>query len=95
MNESKHQFWREILSSYSSSGQTVNSFCLANDIPVWKFYYWRKRLRASSSGFEELSVKSQLTSESGIELNIGSLRITVSNNFDESTLRRVLSVLSC
>jgi hypothetical protein len=95
MDKSKHAFWQEILSEYSHSNQTVVDFCSDFGIPVWKFYYWRKRLSATKPVFEELSVKPSPTSGSGIELSIGSLRISVASDFDESTLRRVLSVLSC
>lgn len=94
MDKSKHVFWQEILSEYSRSSQTVVDFCSDFGIPVWKFYYWRKRLSATKPGFEELSVKPS-SSGSGIELSVGSLRISVASDFDESTLRRVLSVLSC
>lgn len=95
MDKSKHEYWREILSSHSVSNQPVSTFCSANSIPAWKFYYWRKRLSPAKSGFEEVSLRPRVNSDSGIELSMGSLQIKVSNDFDESTLRRVLSVLSC
>ena len=95
MEESKHEFWQEILSAHSSSTQTVSSFCSDYGIPVWKFSYWRKRLSPAKSGFEEVSVNPSVSSNSGIELSLGSLRINVASDFDESTLRRVLSILSC
>ena len=95
MAESKYQFWEEILSAHGSSNQTVSAFCADYGIPVWKFYYWRKRLSPAKSGFEEVSISPPSSSSSGIELSLGSLCIKISNDFDESTLRRVLSVLSC
>ena len=95
MDDSKHLFWQEILNEYSNSSQTVSDFCSDYGIPVWKFYYWRKRLTPVEPSFDEVSLKSETPPGSGIELSLGSLSIKLENGFNESTLRRVLTVLSC
>lgn len=94
MAQSKRQFWTNLLSEFDSCNQTVSSFCDINEVPVWQFYYWKKRLKQSNSTFEEVSILEDVNS-SGIHLSVGSLNIHVQNNFSESTLRRVLSTLSC
>ena len=94
MDQSKRQFWSELLLEYESTNQTVTSFCDINEVLVWQFYYWKKRLKQSDSTFEEVSIVEN-TSSSGVHLSVGSLNIHVQNDFSESTLRRVLSTLSC
>jgi len=94
MDQSKRNFWSELLAEYESSNQTVSSFCEEYGIAVWKFYYWKKRLKQSPPVFEEVSI-AEKDSSTGIHLSLGSLNIHVQAGFDDVTLRRVLSTLSC
>lgn len=42
--------WRERLTRYAVSSQTVAAFCRSQSISVASFYPWRKRLLASPEG---------------------------------------------
>jgi len=94
VDQNKREFWSVLLTKYESSNQTVTSFCEEHDIAVWNFYYWKKRLKQASIAFEEVSIAEEATS-TGIHLSIGLLDIHLQSDFDDVTLRRVLSVLSC
>ncbi len=38
------QHWQGILESQAQSGLNAKQFCNANNIPLYSFYFWRKRL---------------------------------------------------
>lgn len=40
--------WRERLSRFSLSGQTIAAFCRDEGIPAWSFHRWRKLLGAAA-----------------------------------------------
>lgn len=37
--------WRERLSRFTQSGQTVKTFCHQESVSAWSFYHWRRRLQ--------------------------------------------------
>lgn len=40
-------FWQRVLEAHSASGLTVRRFCENEGLAVWRFYYWRKKLRGA------------------------------------------------
>jgi hypothetical protein len=44
--------WRQRLSRFAQSGQTIKVFCQQESVSVWSFYHWRRRLQepAAPSG---------------------------------------------
>ena len=103
MGRSKEALWRKIFLDFTESGKSVTVFCRDRDIPVWKFYYWRKRIKPREYLFEEVSVPDDPIEESepvlaeapssGISLFVNDIEVKLTRNFDASTLRRILSVL--
>ncbi|NRO99713.1 hypothetical protein GWC77_28160 [Paraburkholderia sp. NMBU_R16] len=43
--EELESVWRERLSRFRQSGQTVKTFCHQESVSAWSFYYWRRRLQ--------------------------------------------------
>jgi transposase len=39
-------FWRDLITRWKTSGQSVAAFCAARGVSQASFYAWRKRLRA-------------------------------------------------
>lgn len=56
--------FKEIYSSYESSGLSIRSFCRNEGINEAKFYYWKRRLKhflSPSSGFIPIQIESGRT----------------------------------
>lgn len=43
-------FWRDLITRWKASGQTVAAFCAVHRVGQASFYSWRKRLAASNPG---------------------------------------------
>jgi len=95
--QEKHESWKVILSDWESSGRTAAAYCRDAGIAIWKFYYWKKRLRSNpetgSSGFVELSFAVS-GNDSGIRLELpGGIRILLERGFDAVELKRTVMSL--
>lgn len=92
--------WAEMVRSRSESGLTVTDWCKQNGINIKTYYYRLKRVRqAVCNEIEqhdivpvELTAETEITTEK-IELSIGDVKISLPDNFNESTLKRLLGVL--
>ena len=42
-NQTKSQFWREHLEAQKSSGLSIHTWCLENQIPQSQFFYWKRK----------------------------------------------------
>ena len=47
--EYRLSYWAGILRERKESGQSIRSFCSANDIREHVYYYWQRRLREAAS----------------------------------------------
>ena len=43
------EYWSQVLSEHSSSGQSVAEFCRQHQMSEASFYHWRKRLKGEAS----------------------------------------------
>ena len=43
-NESKEQFWHEVLQRFAGSGQSIRAFCIAQSVSEPSFYFWKRKL---------------------------------------------------
>ncbi|KVQ18757.1 IS66 family insertion sequence element accessory protein TnpA [Burkholderia ubonensis] len=41
--------WRQRLSRFAQSGQTIKAFCQRESVSVWSFYHWRRRLQEAAA----------------------------------------------
>ena len=91
----KHENWQKKLQNWQISGNSISAYCRTNNIPVWKFYYWKKKFSETGQGkFIKLSLSEKTdTSSSGlwIELSNG-IRLVIENGFNSEELSRVFSV---
>ena len=92
--------WAEMVKNRNESGLTVTDWCKQNSINLKTYYYRLKRLReAVCNEIEQhdiVPVKpiagTEPTSEK-IELSVGDVKISLSDSFNENTLKRLLVVL--
>ena len=92
-------FWQRVLAAHAASGLTVKGFCKDEGLAVWRFYYWRKKLReaiqsapADSVGFRQVGEIFPSPVELRIEFPDGVL-LHVPDRCDPSRLQQVLTLL--
>ena len=92
--------WAEMVRSRSESGLTVTDWCRQNGINLKTYYYRLKRVRQEvCSEMERHDIVpvepiagTEITAEK-IELSTGDVKISLPDDFNESTLKRLLGVL--
>jgi len=89
----KHEYWEGELKQWRISGKSVSGYCRSNNISVWKFYYWKKRLNGSCNGkFVKLSISEGMVSSTGLWIELsGGIRLIIERGFDSEELSRVLA----
>lgn len=48
IDNSKYELWKQRITDFESSGDTVKHWCTANSVPVSTFSYWRRRIAAET-----------------------------------------------
>ena len=90
--------WSNWVEQWETSGLSAAEFCRRHDLPVLRFYSWRRRLRISVSdgaagAFLALSF-SDRPKRCGIAVVIGEhLRLELSAGFDQGELLRAVEAL--
>ena len=99
-NEVKLAQWTEMVKSRNESGLTVTDWCKQNGINLKTYYYRLKRLRQAVCNEIEQHDIVHIESPTGteiaaekIELSVGDVKISLPDNFNEDTLRRLIGVL--
>ena len=98
--EAKPAQWVEMVRQRNESGLTVTEWCKQNGINIKTYYYRLKRVRqAMCNEIEQHDIVpvepiagTEITTEK-IELSIGDVKISLPDDFNESTLKRLLGVL--
>ena len=98
--EIKHSEWAEMVKRRKESGLTVNEWCRQNGINLKTYYYRQKRMRQAVCNELEVHdivplepVNDSEQKSEKIEISVGDVKITLPENFNEETLRRLLGVL--
>lgn len=98
--EVKVSKWAEMVRQRNESGLTVTDWCKENGINLKTYYYRMKRVRqAVCNEIEqhdivpvEPIVGTEITAEK-IEISVGDVKIFLPDDFNETTLKRLLGVL--
>lgn len=94
------EVWKQRLHEWKASGKSLSSWCSQKGIPYHRGLYWKSRLlpeestlpnNKSQKRFVEICEKD--SSESGISIDAGGVRIVLSKSFDAETLHRCLNAL--
>ena len=90
--EERRAHWRAVVERWQHSGLSKAAFCRENDLRLWQFHYWVKRvaeLTGSGPGFAQVAAAG-----SGICLRFGAgVRVELEPGFDEATLQRLVKAL--
>ena len=92
-------FWQRVLAAHSVSGLSAKRFCEDEGLAVWRFYYWRKKLRAATQlvstdevGFRQVGEVLVAPVELRIEFSDGVL-LHIPDHCDPSRLQQVIGLL--
>ena len=92
--------WAEMVRSRNESGLTVTDWCKQKGINLKTYYYRLKRVRQKVCDELEqhdivpiVAIDEPVTKTEKIELSVGEVKISIPDNFNEETLRRLLGVL--
>ena len=98
--EVKLSQWAKMVRQRNESGLTVTDWCKENGINLKTYYYRLKRMRqAVCNEIEQHDIVPVEPSEStglaaeNIEISVGDVKVSLPDNFNEDTLRRLLGVL--
>ena len=90
--------WRELVTEWQSSGQSVRAFCSQRQIREANFYAWRRELRlrdaemgAATPAFVPLTVKGDAAT---VEVRCPSGHVVVMANANMDTLRQLFAALA-
>ena len=92
-------FWQRVLETHSASGLTVKRFCADEGLAVWRFYYWRKKLRGAVKSATTDSVRFMRVAEvlpSPVEFRIefpDGILLHIPDRYDPSRLQQVIDLL--
>jgi hypothetical protein len=84
--------WEERIQQQKASGLSIERWCRENQIPAWKFHYWKSKLSPillTRTSFVECA-RSQ---NPGITIECGRYLIHLDKYFDAATLKQCLAVL--
>jgi hypothetical protein len=97
----RERFWREHVSAWERSGESVRGYCRTRGLSEAGFHFWKRRLKGreglrvlkgSVPAFAEVRVTA--VHEASIEIVLSDARrIHVYPGVDEETLARVIAVL--
>lgn len=94
-HDDKYREWAEIVARCEASGLSIAEFCRREQLPEWKFFSWRRRLRSkgsADSGFVKVEFD-ESPRDCGVRVVVGDVRIELASGFDASELGRVLQTV--
>ena len=65
----KRAEWHRRLERFEESGRTIAQFCLHENIPPHRFYYWARRLRSKSSRRQHSSLAESAKKDSRAQVH--------------------------
>jgi len=104
----KRRFWQVHLQAWKKSGLIQAEYCRQHDLRVNRFIYWKRKIASKStpSAKEECLFAAvpavvatgaqhldDQQSDSGVEIQLGNLTITLTDNFNTDVLVRVVHTL--
>jgi hypothetical protein len=96
----KLEKWEAVVAGWRASGLSVAEYCRRNDIPAWKFRYWREKTNREARGaarggrFVELPFSDSSADNGKLVVELASgVRIRLEAGFDPADLARVLRTL--
>jgi len=101
-NEEKLEFWSLVVEEFENSGKSIREQCEANNIQLWQYYGWRKKVKNSATDDDGTFVEveaplksiSAEPSQSGVSLEYCSdFKIKLDEDFNPEVLGSLMKVL--
>lgn len=97
----REQFWREHVSRWETSGQSIVGYCLQHGINEKTFHTWKSKFIRRSTQVSQpegkhtfVEVQMPFRSEASLEVSLSNgHKILVHPGFDEATFSRVVALL--
>ncbi len=98
----KKRFWQTHIRAWEKSGLSQNEYCRRNKLRSNQFCYWKKKMITGNSDitkFVPVAVQPHKGGEnhdlgdSGLTISLGKISIKLKNDFNPSTLVKVVAVL--
>jgi hypothetical protein len=94
----KRQQWQKKIADWKQSGLSGVQWCKENNETYGRWEYWKEQVlqkpkQTASIEFKEIKAESSNPIETGLELQVGKVTVKVEQDFDESTLSRLLPIL--
>ena len=96
----KQRFWHAHIKAWEKSGLSQNEYCRRNQLKNNRLTYWKKKFKtptASPVNFVPVPVsgveRAKRGRDSGLTILVGNIRITLDNEFNATTLSRVIDSL--
>lgn len=95
--QGKVEHWQNVVGRQAASGISVAGFCRREDIPAWKFHYWKKRLSeehdaAEVPKFQEVRMADVIDEPAELVFPNG-LILRIPPGFDEGRLGRLVNAI--
>lgn len=78
---------------WQNSGKSINQYCRDNNLKATTFHTWKKRYSKKSEPLVEIAAPKVEIRFSPIQLRRGPYLISLESDFDQVTLKKVLTVL--
>ena len=98
----ERRFWKAHIHAWKKSGLTQRDYCLRNSLKDTQFTYWKTKFNKEKVGqvsfvpvpVPAIDIKADNGSDdSGLSVQLGNIQIRVANNFNSSSLVKVVSAL--
>lgn len=96
----KRRFWQTHLKAWGKSGLTQREYCRRNHLIPHRFTYWKRKFkRETTAPLSFVPVPVALgnsvasDADSGLTIFLGDVRIKLDNEFNASTLAKVIATL--
>jgi len=94
--EEQKTYWRAVIDKHTESGMSAAAFCKQQGINSQRFYFWRRRFLAESTGagFIRL-VPTSNTAFSGVRIALSDhgISLELDRGFDPLTFREAIDAL--
>ncbi len=103
LRQEKRRFWKAHIQAWEKSGFSQNEYCRRNTLKNSQLTYWKtkfKQERSRQIHFAPVPVeatgktqRSIDSSDSGLAVQLGRVRIKIQNNFNHDSFVKVVSIL--
>ncbi len=101
--QEKRRFWKAHIQAWEKSGFSQNEYCRRNTLKNNQLTYWKTKFKQESSRqihFAPVPMKAAQeihrsidSGDSGLDVQLGRVRIKIQNNFNPDVFVKVVSIL--